>query len=238
MKKIIIGLFAIAFIAFGFPGVHAATIDLFDWGFNIDGTTYCDWGPCDFDSAGPGVLPGSVNTGGFDFMTGLGTLSVAISGTGAHNIDLFVDHEIDESLNTFFNEFGTTSGSVSAGQSWEIDEPGYVFGDIFDNFGLSALDNSNGVPAGSDDDVSMAMGWDFALAAGETAMIDFLLSDTSGSGFNLIQTDPDSIASIFFSSALSIDGSGPQPIPEPGTILLLGSGLIGLAGYGRKRFKK
>jgi len=32
--------------------------------------------------------------------------------------------------------------------------------------------------------------------------------------------------------------NGGTPIPEPSTMMLLGSGLVGLAGYGRRRFKK
>lgn len=33
-------------------------------------------------------------------------------------------------------------------------------------------------------------------------------------------------------------GTGETTIPEPGTMMLLGSGLIGLAGWGRKKFRK
>jgi len=35
-----------------------------------------------------------------------------------------------------------------------------------------------------------------------------------------------------------VSGGGPAPIPEPGTMMLLGSGLVGLVGWGRKKFRR
>ena len=95
----------------------ATAINLFEYAFNIDGA---------FASPLLGdTVPAGVNLAGFDTDTGLGTILVSVVGTGAHFVGLFVDHEIDEEENTFFNEVGDTGGSPAANQSWEIDEPGF-----------------------------------------------------------------------------------------------------------------
>lgn len=199
---------------------QAADIGLFEWGLNIDGTTYCAIGPCDFDGLDLTTdLPAFVDVSGFDAVTGLGTISLEIASLGGHNVDLFLDHEIDEAVNTFFNEFGDVVDVPGAVQSWEIDEPGFVFGDIFDNFLASALDGTNGVPAGSEDDVAMALGWDFSGAA----IIDFTVSEVAPLGFHLVHTDPDSGASIYFSSTIETTEA-----PVPATLALLTLGLFGL----------
>jgi hypothetical protein len=220
MKAKLIIPFVLAAMASSSFGV---TVGLFEWAVNIDGTVS--------DSLVPDPVPGGANFSSFDYSgaapTGLGTVVLTVSGAGSHYLGLFVDHEVDETVNTFFNEYGSTSGTAASGQSWEIDEPGYTFGDIFANFSASGLDNSNGVPSGSDDDVSMALGWDFSLAAGETATATVLLGTSAPSGFYLQHTDPDSDASVYFSSSLRIGSAG---VPEGGyTLAML---LMGMAGLG------
>jgi hypothetical protein len=211
----------------GLSGLSAHAIpSLFEYGFNIDGTVS--------DITLGDAVPGGVNVAGFDDVSGLGTITVSISGAGAHTFDAFFDHEIDEAINTYFNESGAATGVASAGQSWEIDEPGFVFGDIYTNFEDSTLDNSNGVPAGLEDDVSLAMGWDFFLGVGDTATISLLLSETMPTGgFYLSHTDPDSNYTFYLSSALDITGT--PPAPEPTLVYLLAIGMAGLLATSRRR---
>ena len=222
-SKLIPSLAAIAF-CFGVSTTANAAIALFDYGFNLDGTlTY----PIDGDP-----IPAAIDISGFDDITGLGTIDVTITGAGLHYVGGFFDHEIDEPINSFFNEVGSATGAPAAGQSWAIDEPGAAFGDIDLNFIAGSLDNSVGVPF--PEDVSMAMGWDFVLALGEEALISFAITDVVPGGFFLTHNDQNSAESIFMASSLDIRLS---PIPVPAAIWLFGSGLLGLVGFSRRKAK-
>lgn len=209
-----------------FASANTQASVLYDYAFNVDGTV----------TAG---TPGSVDPTvlGLD-ASGLGTMTFTFSSAGSHNFVSFFDFEIDEPNNTFFNEYGSTGGTLAAGQSWEIDEPGYVFGDIYDNMLAGSLDNTNAVSAGDEDDVSFAMGWSFLLEADETATLTLTLSDIlDTTGFYLQHTDDevgpnfDQSESVYFWSTLSIASTS---VPEPSAFALMGIGLLGV-GLARRR---
>ncbi|ADE15268.1 protein of unknown function DUF1555 [Nitrosococcus halophilus Nc 4] len=154
----------------------------------------------------------------------------------------FLDTDIAESISPF-NEFGQAFGTIGSGaadsapDSWEIDEPGFLFGDIFVNLLLGTLDNTNAIPQTFPEDVSMALGFDLGnLNPLETITVDIFLSEDSDfiGDFFLTQEDlnPLSLASITMSGQSSIQQNS---IPEPNTWLLLTTGLIALGGILTKK---
>jgi hypothetical protein len=216
MKKF---LLCISFLLFSGSSASAATISLYDWAFFVDGETY---------QASSGV---SMPVSGSLDADNLGTLAWATDVVGYHTVLAFFDYELDAQINGLNKENGSTSGSPTVGLSYEIDEPGYVFGDIYNHLLAGELDNMNSVSPGLEEDVSIALGWNFLLNDGESAFISLVLSNLAPlDGFYIKQHDLDSDTSIYFSSTLEVEGSS-NPIPEPATMLLLGSGIACLFSF-------
>ncbi len=225
-KRFIVVLAAFVWLVGGTPA-RGDTIELFEWAINDDGVI-CDSlaDPPDCNS-----MPSNWGFSGFDFATGLGTLTATITGAGSHSVLLFLDIEIDEVANTFSNEVGGPGGTLATGQSWEVDEPGFTFGDIYDNLLNGTLDNAVGT--NDPEDVSVALGWAFTLGADEVATLTFEVGLAKPTDrFYLVQYDPDSDVSIYFSSTEVIRPIG---VPEPATLMLLGTGLLLLGARVRSR---
>ncbi len=165
----------------------------------------------------------------------IGTFSWQIQNTLGNdltnvNFFAFLDMEIDEPLNSYFNESGALIDVSGAGSgdilpdSWEIDEPGFVFGDIYGNLLAGLLDNGNGVPAGLEDDVSLALGFNIgSLLAGETLFANFTISENDIGG--LSHTDPNSNLTFYFNGTAEILPVS-ATIPEPNTVTLMALSLL------------
>jgi len=119
---------------------------------------------------------------------------------------VLLDADIDREINTFFNEYGVFAGlalppnapvGAIPASSWEIDEPGFLYGNILTNLSKAALDNNNAIPAEMRDDVSLALGYEIGgLPLNGKLTAAFFLSSTNIGG--LSQVDPDSNLQIHF----------------------------------------
>ena len=223
--------------------------------FNEDGTYY-DLYPT---TAAPIAAPGVSVTSGFGssgvpgsapfYLTGLGTLQYTVTGAGTHDFISLVDDEADFARGPF-NDSGAVVGSPASGQTWEIGNPESTgAGSIRNNAANSApgsdlLGNANDVPGG-DVDIALALGFDFTLAAGQTATIDLSLSSTAPtSGFYLQQynNNDNREDEVFYSGSLTISSNVSSGVPDNGATwfsLLLGlTGLAAIMRFERNLFPR
>jgi hypothetical protein len=225
------------------------TVDLQEWGFNINGYHYDNVVYGD----DPSVLPGNFNTSGFDFGTGLGTISVSFSAPGNYALAAFFDHEMNQFVNGWMDELSAQAGTRPAGLSFQSETPNDVRDRWFWPFDYGVplqnavefgpAEDGSGLPGGAQtaNDISMAIGWNFILDPGEIGMVTFDVTRIAPTGFYLEQKDIGFTGfpgadpgSIYFTSVLNIRTSS---VPEPSTMLLLAAGLVSIIMGKRHMFK-
>lgn len=150
----------------------------------------------------------------------------------------YLDAEIDSDINSSYNEsgrlvnIGGQGGGDTAPDTWEIDEPGFIFGDIYNNLFIGSLDNTNAIPAGSENDLALALGFYLGdLFAGDSWLMTLNISPFDIGG--LAHFDAHSGIEFFFNGTAEVKRA--VSVTEPSIAVLMLGGLLSLFAN-RRRF--